>query len=648
MPVDLELQCPTCQESVALDKRNIPSEIRCSNCETILEVQFTFPDKYELIPIPGDFTLNTDDLDDTVQIEPTFRVVVAIDFGTSRSGYGFAFPHDKQIQRCIQWPDQPFSYLKTLTNLLCTSEGEVVAWGYTARSEQARLRKNNNLNGHHLLAGFKLHLHTGEPSPRGPLLRLGDDLTFPVMDLVAKYLEQLKTFALEQLQGGMTGVISEKEIRWCLTVPAIWTAADKKRMRDVAKQAGLIGPNEDNRLIIVLEPEAAALFCLEQEQQTGTGVSQLQAGTRFMVVDAGGGTVDITVHEVGSNGAWLEEVIAGGGGLFGAKNVDQSFRQYLVHLLGESVFRQFLEEEPYDSVVLMDDWEQTKCNYNLGNDFTSMRMPMGMYQLLKNKHPETLKKLAQKQNGENTSFQLNRQTMEAIFRKALNGIVEEVQKSFQKLGAGTCDYLFLVGGFASSPLLQDRIRREFGNKVKKIVIPPDPGAAVLTGAVSYGLDPTKIRVRRARMSYGCRALGVFEEDVDPKDKKIKFAGSRVLCRDRFHPFVRAGEAVDINARVKHRFWLPKNDQDKVSVSFFASPRKEVRWTDEPHVYEMARLDVSKPDTTEGERRQVEISMYFGRTEIEVIAKDLTTGTKSVAVMDFSGTYLPEELGDSNV
>ena len=41
-------------------------------------------------------------------------------------------------------------------------------------------------------------------------------------------------------------------------------------------------------------------------------------------------------------------------------------------------------------------------------------------------------------------------------------------------------YLFLVGGFAESPLLQMEIRKEF-NSMLKVIIPQDVGLSILKG-----------------------------------------------------------------------------------------------------------------------------------------------------------------------
>jgi molecular chaperone DnaK (HSP70) len=50
-------------------------------------------------------------------------------------------------------------------------------------------------------------------------------------------------------------------------------------------------------LILALEPEAAALCCRQNRHEL-----KFTPGTKYMVVDCGGGTVDIAIHEIDSDG----------------------------------------------------------------------------------------------------------------------------------------------------------------------------------------------------------------------------------------------------------------------------------------------------------------------------------------------------------
>ena len=53
-------------------------------------------------------------------------------------------------------------------------------------------------------------------------------------------------------------------------------------------------------------------------------------------------------------------------------------------------------------------------------------------------------------------------------------------------------FLFLVGGFAESPMLQKAVQKALG-RTCRIIIPHDVGLTILKGAVLFGLDPTVVR-----------------------------------------------------------------------------------------------------------------------------------------------------------
>jgi len=66
-------------------------------------------------------------------------------------------------------------------------------------------------------------------------------------------------------------------------VPAVWSDAAKDATLTAAKLAGM-GPE----LMMISEPEAAAVYTLQAIQP-----NYLKVGDNFVVVDAGGGTVDL-------------------------------------------------------------------------------------------------------------------------------------------------------------------------------------------------------------------------------------------------------------------------------------------------------------------------------------------------------------------
>jgi molecular chaperone DnaK (HSP70) len=564
-------------------------------------------------------------------LDPTTQAVVAVDFGTARSGYLFTLTGDPAhaVYGEDQWPHQRYGDIKTPTYLLYSPADQVAAWGSEAWAALPRLRRERALQGYHFLREFKLRLHDGEGSADGPTLRAEDGKGFPVVHLIAEYLRRLKEAARKKLDNLNAGV-REGNLLWCLTVPAGWSDLDKQWMRVAARRAGLIGPADDHRLVLVLEPEAAALYCLRRDSDLS--LNDLQPGKRFMVVDAGGGTIDVTAYAVCSGGC-LEEIIPAAGRPHGSTSINDDFVRHLAGRLGQAVIKDFRNEAPVEWFKLLDDWERVKCTYQSGpQEDWEVEFPSRLADILKEKHKTVYNELRSAQKGDLNYLILNREAMGEIFRRALDGVAATVRRQFDRLAGRRCDYLFVVGGFGACEVLQQRLKEEFGPAVSKVVIPPNPAEAVLRGAVEFGLHPARVQVRCSPLTYGCRIVAPWRPG-DPPEKRVRKGGFDG-CRDRFHAFVREGDAIDYHHRVTCRFLPVTDDQQRATLAFFRSAQREVEFVDQDGVEHAAELRLQLPEAETGQDRRVEVSMYFGRTEIAVEARALGGDGEVDARLDF--------------
>lgn len=107
----------------------------------------------------------------------------------------------------------------------------------------------------------------------------------------------------------------------------MWSDQAKATMREAAIRAGIINRwDHPDRLMLISEPEAAALYCEKKCDQFN-----LSHGQRFMICDAGGGTVDLIVFEIddSSGRRALKEVTKGQGDSCGSTFLDARMREYL-------------------------------------------------------------------------------------------------------------------------------------------------------------------------------------------------------------------------------------------------------------------------------------------------------------------------------
>jgi hypothetical protein len=113
-------------------------------------------------------------------------------------------------------------------------------------------------------------------------------------------------------------------------------------------------------------------------------------------------------------------------------------------------------------------------------------------------------------------------------------------------------------------------------------------------------------------------------------------------------FVLAGESVKVDEKVLDTFYPGSPDQTKVLLTFYATRKnnpQDIRYVDQPHFVKLGEMEVEMPDTTGGLNREIEVAMYFGKTEIKVSAKDKTSGNQCFTTLLFSSTYSPELIGD---
>ena len=172
-----------------------------------------------------------------------------------------------------------------------------------------------------LFQAYKMHLLHMDSHAKSV-----DDRKLPLMKVIAESLRYISEKALEKLSEQIGKVVSAK-IRWVLTVPALWSEEHKHFMRKAAVEAGIIDDLNAPNLLLCLEPEGASIQCREDSEDSLK--NQMVKSTVDMVLDCGGGTVDITVHKLTCNPDerfLCEELLPSSGGCeWGSKYVDLHF-----------------------------------------------------------------------------------------------------------------------------------------------------------------------------------------------------------------------------------------------------------------------------------------------------------------------------------
>ncbi|KAJ7328613.1 hypothetical protein OS493_023882 [Desmophyllum pertusum] len=267
----------------------------------------------------------TDLNDSLLHLEKSFLATVAIDFGTTYSGFAFSFNKEQgedSIFMNREWVSElGHRTSKTPTCLLLKPDQSFHSFGYKAVEKYANLKSLSEEKEYFFFQHFKMFLHNDESLNLDTKITAANGIPLQAKLVFAHSIKFLKDEAVKIIrhQTGDDGYKVE-DIQWVLTVPAIWTPRAKQFMRESAYEAGIGSRDHPEQLLIALEPEAAALFCTEKKLNEMGSVSvegQLsQPNAHYMVVDIGGGTLDVTVHEKQDDGT-IKEIYKVTGGPYG-------------------------------------------------------------------------------------------------------------------------------------------------------------------------------------------------------------------------------------------------------------------------------------------------------------------------------------------
>ncbi|XP_056902754.1 heat shock 70 kDa protein 12A isoform X4 [Takifugu flavidus] len=600
--------------------------------------------------------------DETEQMPsgPSFVVVVAIDFGTTSSGYAYAFTKEPEcihVMRRWEGGDPGVSNQKTPTTILLTPDRKFHSFGYAARDFYHDLDPSESKLWLYL-EKFKMKLHTTANLSINTDLHAANGKRVKALDIFAYALAFFKEQALKELSDQTGSEFDNNDVRWVITVPAIWKMPAKQFMREAAYKAALASRDAPEQLIIALEPEAASIYCrklrLHQMVDLGTQTTHNDLGTndnvgsgmtqgdRYVVVDCGGGTVDLTVHQIRLPEGHLKELYKASGGPYGSLGIDYEFEKLLCKIFGQDFIDQFKIKRPAAWVDLMIAFESRKRA--AAPDRTNplnINLPFSFIDYYKKFRGHSVEHALRKSNVDFVKWssqgmlRMSPDAMNSLFKPTIDHIIQHLTELFEKPEVGEIKFLFLVGGFAESPLLQQAVQNMLQGR-SRVIIPHDVGLTILKGAVLFGLDPSIIKVRRSPLTYGVGVLNRFVEGKHPADKLLVKDGTR-WCTDVFDTFIAADQSVALGEKVKRSYTPAKPSQQVIVIHIYCSEDENVGFISQPGVRKCGtlRLDVSGTKTV-APRREIQTLMQFGDTEIRAMALDVSTGRTVKSSIDFLG------------
>ena len=487
------------------------------------------------------------------------KVIACIDFGTSGTDYCFAFntPGKIEIIYC-GLPGTEGRNCKSPSEIIIDKDYNMIKFGVYCKEyiSNSQIKK-----GEYYFTNIKMHLYENltEIQPQNSQEK------FPLEIIISKILTEVKTEALKKIKNYDSN-IKDKDIKWVVTVPAIWKDGSKQVMIEASINAGLIQRDREISLFLSYEPEAAAYYC----QNEGILIPENKP---YIVCDLGGGTADIVCHMKIriNNQIKIKQVHEPIGGPYGSNEINKEIvKKVIIPFFGEDIYKKTLESSTGEDYKDLFDFESniqyfkeslsTKFNgifqrkniedskitdyaekeFTLESFINELKFQCqkeGPYKLdctlFNYSTDSSLQDLTNKFNKENKNLKITSEVSkkrredkwylyipyEIMLDITIDFVnktckkIEEILDNPRDMDINSIDSILYVGGYFSSHVVFWLVKKKLIeifekkglNKIRHILL-KEPKLAVVKGATLFGLNPDLISSRKSDVTLGIKCL----------------------------------------------------------------------------------------------------------------------------------------------
>ena len=324
------------------------------------------------------------------------------------------------------------------------------------------------------------------------------------------------------------------------------------------------------------------------------------------------------------------------GGPYGGIKVNEQFENLLDELFGAEKLKKYRKQFPSDWLSLMNEFEGKKRGKRILDSglMTNIRLPRSFVSLVNQTRSSAMERYGDKEVRlkNNEYLSLSSVMMKKLFTPVVDRIKEHLKSLQRKPQLSKVQLMLLVGGFADSAFLQEEIKKEFSERCK-VLVPHHANIVVVQGAVIFGKQPAKITQRVMSITYGADCMTNFIEGFHPEEKKFLVDGIE-KCNDIFWCFVKENKVVKVGERIQKTYHPLRQSSKALHVGFYVTSNPDTLFVTDPGVTQIGSLGVQSPDTWRGKDREIEVSMFFGGTEITATAWDISSDNKAQTTLDF--------------
>src|ERR1051325_4873891 len=353
-------------------------------------------------------------------------------------------------------------------------------------------------------------LLVGEPArrqmvtnPEGTVIaakrKMGTDFKFKVYG--KEYTpQQISSFILQKIKRDSEAFVGETVDKAVITVPAYFNDNQRQATKDAGEIAGL------EVVRIINEPTAASL---------AYGLDKVNKDLKIMVFDLGGGTLDVTIMEMG--GGVFQVKSTSGDTQLGGTDMDNIVVEYII--------REFQNQNSIDvhndkAAMMRIKEAAEKAKIELSNVMTTeVNLPFLSYD--------------QSTGPKNLVMSLSRSKLEELLRPIIERCKGPMLQAIEdaKMKPADIDKIILIGGPTRMPIVRQFISNVMGKEPERGIDPMEAVAmgAAIQGAIIAGDVTTDILlVDVTPLTLGVEVLGGLKEPLIDRNTTIPTKKSKIF------------------------------------------------------------------------------------------------------------------------
>jgi molecular chaperone DnaK len=329
--------------------------------------------------------------------------------------------------------------------------------------------------------------------------KMGTDFKFSVFG--KQYTpQQISSFILQKIKRDAEAFLGETVDKAVITVPAYFNDNQRQATKDAGEIAGL------QVVRIINEPTAASL---------AYGLDKVQKDLKIMVFDLGGGTLDVTIMEMG--GGVFQVKSTSGDTQLGGTDMDNTLVDYV---LQEFKNQSGLDIRSDKAAMMRIREAAEKAKIELSNVVTTeINLPFLAYD------PST--------GPKNLVLSITRAKLEELLRPIVERCRSPMMQALQdaKISPPDVDKIILIGGPTRMPIVRQFVATVMGKEAERGVDPMEAvamGAAIQGAIISGDVSTDILLVDVTPLTLGVEVLGGLKEPLIERNTTIPTKKSKVF------------------------------------------------------------------------------------------------------------------------